>query len=90
MYFPLSIERTLMLERHQCLNTTSSNVHFREVVVVDSRGKIKIIFSSLALELCSYSQVNYIIKRKIKINFHHRSKVRRLSNTVNQIPVISP
>ena len=47
MYFPLSIERTLMLERHQCLNTTSSNVHFREVVVVDSRGKIKIIFHHL-------------------------------------------
>lgn len=38
MYFPLSMERTLMLERHQCLNTTSSNVHFREIVVVDSRG----------------------------------------------------
>lgn len=42
MYFPLSMERTLMLERHQCLNTTSSNVHFREIVVVDSRGIFRI------------------------------------------------
>ena len=49
-----------MLERHQCLNTTNSNVHFREVVVVDSRGKMKFSLLSLAQECCFYSQVNYI------------------------------
>lgn len=28
-----------MLDRHQCATGDVSNVHFREVVVVDSRGK---------------------------------------------------
>lgn len=46
MYFPLRMERTLLLERHQCLNTTSSNVHYREVVVVDSRGECQELCSS--------------------------------------------
>ena len=37
------MEKTLLLERHQCLNTASSNVHISfEVVVVDhsSQGEI--------------------------------------------------
>lgn len=60
IYFPLILSRTLVLDGHQCSSpNTSSSVHFRNVTVVDSRGKCKVFHAAkLQLLFCSELQKN--------------------------------
>ena len=80
IYFPFILPRTLVLDGHQCSSpNTGSSAHFRNVTVVDSRGKNKSIFctswhpSKAASSVFSRPLTNYI--SLLKQNYFNRKVI---------------